>query len=184
MDWKTPRTWADGEIVSFAQLNEQLRDNLNYLKQRADTVVNNQLGAQVRNSADQTVTSGDAITFDTEVWDTDSMHSTVSNTSRLTCNTKGVYMIYGFLWFNENPGGTKYIKLSLYKNGSEIENVKVYLLNTMYHTPYINTILRLEANDYLELKVSHDLAAPITSKAYGGADNVLSPVFTAQRIGD
>lgn len=29
-----PRTWATGEIVTAAQLNEQLRDNLDYLKAR------------------------------------------------------------------------------------------------------------------------------------------------------
>ena len=45
------------------------------------------MGAKVYNSsALQTIgtSSWTAMTFDTEVWDTDSIHSTVSNTSRLT----------------------------------------------------------------------------------------------------
>lgn len=36
MAWTTPRTWTVGEVVTAAQMNEQLRDNLNYLKSRTD----------------------------------------------------------------------------------------------------------------------------------------------------
>jgi hypothetical protein len=32
--YTTPRTWSDGEIVTAAQLNSHLRDNLDYLKAR------------------------------------------------------------------------------------------------------------------------------------------------------
>lgn len=32
MAWTTPRTWADGELVTAALLNAQLRDNLNELR--------------------------------------------------------------------------------------------------------------------------------------------------------
>jgi len=32
MAWTTPRTWTTGELVSAAQLNEQVRDNISYLK--------------------------------------------------------------------------------------------------------------------------------------------------------
>lgn len=35
--WTLPRTWATGEIVTAAQLNTHLRDNLEYLKQRDET---------------------------------------------------------------------------------------------------------------------------------------------------
>lgn len=32
MSWKTPKTWAVGELVSAADLNEQIRDNMTHLK--------------------------------------------------------------------------------------------------------------------------------------------------------
>ena len=32
MSWTTPRTWTTGELVTAAQLNEQMRDNETYLK--------------------------------------------------------------------------------------------------------------------------------------------------------
>jgi hypothetical protein len=38
--WTLPRTWATGEIVTAAQLNTHLRDNLEYLKLREDTPLN------------------------------------------------------------------------------------------------------------------------------------------------
>jgi hypothetical protein len=34
MAWTTPQTWVAATVVSAAQLNEQLRDNLNYLLSR------------------------------------------------------------------------------------------------------------------------------------------------------
>jgi hypothetical protein len=33
--WTTPRTWATGELVTAAQLNQHLRDNLDWLKSPA-----------------------------------------------------------------------------------------------------------------------------------------------------
>jgi hypothetical protein len=32
MAWTTPRTWAIGQLVSAADLNEQIRDNFSHLK--------------------------------------------------------------------------------------------------------------------------------------------------------
>ena len=34
-DWSTPLTWDTGRLVTAEDLNEQIRDNLNYLKRRA-----------------------------------------------------------------------------------------------------------------------------------------------------
>lgn len=39
MAWTTPATWAVGEALTAAKLNEQLRDNMDYLKARADSAV-------------------------------------------------------------------------------------------------------------------------------------------------
>ena len=36
MAWVTPRTWTVGQLVSAAELNEQLRDNLIFLKLLVD----------------------------------------------------------------------------------------------------------------------------------------------------
>jgi hypothetical protein len=36
MAWTAPRTWSVGQLVSAAELNEQIRDNLTFLKLALD----------------------------------------------------------------------------------------------------------------------------------------------------
>jgi len=36
MAWTTPRTWVTGEVVTAAMMNEQVRDNEDYLKAHVD----------------------------------------------------------------------------------------------------------------------------------------------------
>lgn len=36
MAWTTPRTWTAGEVVTASMMNEQVRDNLSYLKDHVD----------------------------------------------------------------------------------------------------------------------------------------------------
>jgi hypothetical protein len=60
-------------------------------------VVGSSKRCRARKSTTTAVTTGSviAIPLDTEAWDTDSMHSTVTNTSRITINTAGIYNIVG-----------------------------------------------------------------------------------------
>ncbi|MGL4256034.1 MAG: hypothetical protein ACRCSL_06825 [Microbacterium sp.] len=55
-------------------------------------------------------------TADTELYDTDSQHSTSSNTSRLVCNATGLYHVTGILVFNANTTG--YRSLNVRKNAA------------------------------------------------------------------
>ncbi|MBN1551904.1 hypothetical protein JW979_10560 [bacterium] len=48
-----------------------------------------------KNGINQSVISGDIITFDAEDYDTDNMHDTSTNTGRITINTPGKYCIWG-----------------------------------------------------------------------------------------
>ena len=64
----------------------------------------------VKHSIDQSIPTGgggQAIVFDTEVFDTDTMHSTVSQTSRLTINTTGTYLITCEFQFASGGTGTR-----------------------------------------------------------------------------
>ena len=58
------------------------------------------VGARVHNSANISVSDSTwtSMTFDSERYDTDSIHSTASNTSRLTCVTAGKYLIIATLF--------------------------------------------------------------------------------------
>lgn len=41
MTWTTPRNWSTGELVTAADLNSQVRDNLNYLNTNVNAVTSN-----------------------------------------------------------------------------------------------------------------------------------------------
>jgi hypothetical protein len=78
MAWTTPRTWVTNEVATAALLNTHLRDNLDFLRAHH--------GCSLFKSAAQTVTSGsdDLVTWNSEDFDTDALHSTVTNTGRIT----------------------------------------------------------------------------------------------------
>lgn len=78
----------------------------------------------LQNSTAQTIalTTQTALTYPlaAEIVDTDDMHNTSSNTSRITINTAGIYIITcAATWAGANPDGSR-ILMVLTKNGSEI----------------------------------------------------------------
>lgn len=76
--------------------------------------------ARVTNTAALPVASGTAtiLTFDSERWDTDTIHSTSSNTGRLTATTAGKYQITGHVEFSTGGTGQRYI--GIYLNGTTV----------------------------------------------------------------
>ena len=59
-----------------------------------------------------------AVTFDSEAFDTDSMHSTASNTSRITINTPGVYAFNAAV--SGSSGGATQVIIAFRKNGAQV----------------------------------------------------------------
>lgn len=87
MAWTNPRTWSDGLVVTGAIMNTEVRDNLNFLHGPPAAKATQSTGTNV---PDITWTT---INFDAEAWDNASMHSTATNTSRLTPTAAGKYLI-------------------------------------------------------------------------------------------
>jgi hypothetical protein len=83
--WSAPATFASGDTLTAAQMNV-ISDDLKFLK-NVDRV-------RVYKSAAQTVASGawEHLSFDSEDYDTNTMHSTSSNTQRLTATVDGWYV--------------------------------------------------------------------------------------------
>lgn len=83
------RTWVSGDTLTAAQLQSDVRNSVNFLINRPMV--------KVYNSADWVnwAAAGTLYltTWDSEVYDTDTMHSTASNTARITFTTAGVYTI-------------------------------------------------------------------------------------------
>ena len=133
-------------------------------------------GARVYHSTTQSITSGTptALTFDSERYDTDTCHSTVTNTSRLTATTAGKYLIAGNIAWASSCS----CELDLRVNGTNYIAAQSHASST---TAYISvsTVWNMGAGDYVEL---------IAGQYSGGSVNVqsaasYSPEFMMQRIG-
>jgi hypothetical protein len=157
--YTTPTTWADGNVVTAAQLNAQLRDNV----ARLSTPVACQ-AVRSSNLAITTATVTSVTLTATDNWDTDSIHSTSSNPSRFTIPTgqDGTYRVDACVVFEPSASGTiRYMRLI--KNGAVIAADPAYLLDASSLISGVwSCILNgtrevaVVAGDYLEVQVYHD----------------------------
>lgn len=138
------------------------------------------IGARAYNSASLTVASSTitAVTLDSERWDTDSCHSTSANTSRLTCNTAGKYVISGNIAFDANTSGT-FRDIGIRLNGSTIIAYNRASPNSGTPNIIATTIWDLVAGDYVEMIAQQDSGASRTLAAQ--AD--FTPEFSMVLIG-
>lgn len=141
----TPRTWITDEFVDAALLNNHVRDPFNFLIDAP--------AAGVFNSADFVVANNTetAITFDSERWDNDAIHSTSVNPSRLTCVTAGVYNISGCIVWTANATGVRTASLRL-NGGSPIARKSITSNTAAFDAEMpIATQWKLGVGDYIEL---------------------------------
>jgi len=116
------------------------------------------IGARVYHSAYQTIPryTITPLSFDSERWDTDNIHDTVTNNSRLTCRTPGYYLIVAqVVWDNVAVGrrildirlnGTTFI--GRHETGSQADSLSHPGLTA-------TTVWKLEVGDYVEACVYH-----------------------------
>ena len=139
------------------------------------------IGCRVYNSSNISINNNTAtaLTFDSERYDTDTMHSTSSNTGRITIKTAGKYIIGATVEFAVN--GTNIRQIYPQVNGSTIIAVQSApaTSGTNQTRMVFNTIYSFAVNDYIEL---------IAYQNSGGSLNVTvngnySPEFYAQKIG-
>lgn len=121
---------------------------------------------KVYNNGAPTLASGSTtpLAFNTEVYDTDGLHSTVTNTSRITIPTGlgGKWLVMGAIQFGPNIGG-QFRAAFIQKNGLTVSESLVPRVNsaTIETAPNISTILQLAPNDYLELVGWHDAGSAL-----------------------
>jgi len=83
------------------------------------------ISAKVTKSASQSISNntGTVITWDSELYDTDSMHDNVTNNERITINTAGKYSALFVTEWEGNGSGTRV--LTIRKNGSDVATCRV-----------------------------------------------------------
>lgn len=136
-------------------------------------------GASVYHSLDQSVADSTPITltWDSEAYDTNDIHSSVTNPSRLTAQTAGKYLVWATVVWEANGSGDRNIEIK--KNGQTTSPSVQYFDVSGKATVMsmnISGILDLIVNDYIELEVYQTSGEPL---------NVLNGVsgFGMQRIG-
>lgn len=110
----------------------------------------------VTRSTPQSIPNGTltAVQWDAEEWDTDNIHSTTENITRLTCRTAGRYLVWYQVVFGDNTTGGRLAHVRM--NGSEQQYIAQYALEK---DPYgrwrmlATTVINLTAGDYIELVV-------------------------------
>ena len=138
-------------------------------------------GAKVYNSLDISIPNNTetTITFDSETYDTDNIHSIVTNTDRLTCQTAGKYLIMALItWATSNGTGRR--QAFIYLNAAAIAiGRNDGLAQASPSAQLVATIHNLAVNDYVNFRCFQDS---------GGALNALavsqySVYFMMARIG-
>jgi len=138
------------------------------------------IAARVSHNANQAIASGgsgSAVAFNTERFDTDTIHDTVTNNSRLTCKTAGKYLIVGNVDWEGASTGTR--ALSIRAGGSTIEaSVWSPPNGTNALRQSVSCLLDMAVNDYVELVAFQDTGSNknVTSSAN------FSPAFSMVKV--
>jgi len=138
------------------------------------------IGVKVTDASLQSIPNATvtAINFDTERYDTDTMHDNVTNNTRLTATTAGKYLIIGQAAFDTDVNGRRSINIRL--NGSTFIAVVEHDTNqNAASVPLVAVIFDLSAADYVEL---------LLFQSSGGAINSVknaeyTPEFQMHKIG-
>ena len=128
------------------------------------------VGCQLAFTGSQSIanTTATALTWGVENFDTDGMHSTVTNTSRITIASgkDGYYWIYGFVSWDL---GTHRRIAYIYKNGAEIIGYELGVTSSSpatYPAVAISSVLNLVAGDYLEFFVYQNSGGNLNANAF------------------
>lgn len=174
--WSGPYTvWHSNNDGAGSGLDADLLDGL-HASSFAPAI---SAAAKVYHSVSQSIatTTPILLAFDTEKFDTDTIHDNVTNNSRLTCKTAGKYLITVSVNFAANSTG--YREVSIRLNGTS--DIAKHRSNAIVDASVIGatTVYDLAVNDYVEV---------IVYQNSGGALNVnrladYSPDFSMVKVG-
>lgn len=134
------------------------------------------------NSANQTITTTTEtlLTWDSETIDTDNMHSTSSNTSRITTNTAGKYLFSFRVSFAGNATGRRYAYIR--KNGStallgSICEIPASANNRL--TLFLSILVDCATTDYFEVLTYQNSGVNVD---IDGGNNQVTCFFQANKV--
>ena len=172
MGFVSPTTKSNGDGLTAADWNTYVRDNTAFLHAPPRCSIVNSGNQSIPNAADTD------LTFDTEEYDTDTMHSTVTNQERIVAKTAGVYLVSCGVEFAANTTGSRQVKITVnnasvvgYQNTTSTLNNVVVRLN-------VAAQIYMDVDDYVKAVVYQDSAGSLNVVAANG-----TPFFRAVWIG-
>lgn len=160
MAWTQARTWIVGEILTAAFLNQQLRDNLNWLYNGPECIV--------RRTASQSITQNvlTAVSFDLEDRDIDAMWD-VALPTRLTAVHQGKYWVnYVVVFAAVNAQTERYTEIT--RSDAQVYGIdqRPSLTSaTLGTTTTASSLIEMTAGVYVEIKARQASAAALNLTA-------------------
>ncbi len=155
----------------------------NSVKAAADFLANPP-ACRVYNNANQNLADNTAVTlaFNSERYDTNSMHDNVTNNSRITINTAGIYLVTLHVRVDAAADFLT-VEAGIFKNGATPIAIQKLAYNANDQVPVLSvaTAYKLAVADYLTAVVTQNNTANTVEVATTGAD--YSPEFSATWIG-
>ena len=137
-------------------------------------------GCGVYNSVAESIASGAAVplTFNGEYYNNGGLHSTVTNTSRLTAQKAGKYLITGQInW--ASSGTNRFLSVQIRKGGSVyLADLDVWFTYTSGPRQNISILAHLDASEYVELLVGQNTGGALNCSGPSSA-----PWFAMQWLG-
>jgi hypothetical protein len=161
--YNTIPTTTTGSVYTAAAHNNIVTNVNNYRVPPACAAYNN---------ATQSIANATAVAvaLNAEYYDTDGMHDTVTNNSRITIATDGIYVVTGNVLFD--IGGTGIRDIAIYKNGTTTyRGAGTNNMSASFFTDLsVASTMSLVAGDYIQLYVYHTQGTAINVR--GDANGV------------
>lgn len=174
----TPRTWSAGERPTASQFNAEIRDWVSALANPPSCRVYHNTTQSLAHATETT------LAFNSERYDTDTMHDTSTNNSRITFNTAGLYQVnacieianstdytFFFAFIALNAGLT-----ALVAAGSQMADAADLIpILTM------STVYKFAAGDFIQVRAQQNNGASAARNLTANSNR--SPEFSATWLG-
>ncbi|MFI5831094.1 hypothetical protein ACIA6C_28235 [Streptomyces sp. NPDC051578] len=152
----TPAQVVPGQYITGALWNANVYNGLTFLANAPFFIGQQQVVQSVANG------TWAVLTFDSEIIDTYGGHSTVSNTSRYTCQVAGWYRVGGRAAFATNGTGSRGARVHV--NGAFIQGAANLLgAGTLNGIVEVSHLLQLAVGDYVEIAGGQNCGAALST---------------------
>lgn len=167
-----PHTITTGELVTVSTMNLEWGGNASFLANPPACRVYHNATISIPNA---TLT---ALTFNSERYDTDTMHNTVTANSRITFNTAGLYVVSATGEYAANGTGDRRIHIRL-NTGNYIAWQVIPAFAGLGSGFACTTVYKFAAGDYVEAFAYQTSGAALNMQQFAN----YSPEFAATWIG-